>query len=195
MDYQDFRDKMAALDAFIETCELKDIDGEPHITINDDNVEEFREIMQDLITVATSDDNYVNEILEYLSEIDQRITDKNMIAKFIPLFAAIQALASAVRTFSQGEVEDGKAIELFKGTSTPNVDDWVFEMNTLNAPMDARFGKVVDKITSETGSITIKIKAPLANEVVEWEDTIFVVVPNMETILKEYQAKYTKTFP
>jgi len=194
MDYQEFRDKMDALDAFIETCETKEIDGDIHITINDDNVDEFREIMQDLITIATSDDNYVDQILEYLAEIDQKITDKNMIAKFIPVFAAIQAFASAVRTFAQGEVEEGKAIELFKGTGDPNVDEWVFEMNTLTAPMDARFGKVVDKVKTESGSTVIKIKAPLANEIVEWEDTMFVVVPEMEKILKEYQTKYTKTF-
>lgn len=179
-DYQDFKNSMETLEAFIEKTETKEIDGEVHITIDDTNVDEFRSIMEELIAVASSEDNYVDEILEYLSELDKKITDKNMIAKFIPLFAAMHSFATATK--------------LPESTNEVKLDEWVFEMNTLSAPLDARFGKVVDIVKSEEGVITTKIKAPLANEIVEWEDATFVVIPEMEPILKKYQEKYTKTF-
>jgi hypothetical protein len=179
-DYQEFKDAMDTLEAFIEKTETKDIDGEVHITIDDENVNEFMEIMQGLIAVATSDDNYVDEILEYLSELDKKITDKNMIAKFIPMFAALHSLATATK--------------LPETTTEVKLDDWVFELSNMGAPLDARIGKVVDIIRSDEGVLTTKIKAPLANEIVEWEDAVFVVLPEMEPLLKKYQEKYTKTF-
>jgi hypothetical protein len=179
-DYQDFRKYMETLEAFIEKTETKEIDGEVHITIDESNVEEFTEIMHQLISVASSEDNYVDEILNYLNEINQKITDKNMIAKFIPLFAAMHAFATATK--------------LPESSTDVNIDEWVYELNTMNVPMDARFGKVVDKIKNDDGVVITKIKAPLANEVVEWEDATFVVVPEMNEIFKKYQEKYTKTF-
>lgn len=193
MEYQDFKLKMDELEAFIETCETKEIEGEVHITINEANVDQFREIMEDLISVASSDDNYVEEILEYLSELDKKITDKTMIARFLPLFAAIQALAGAVKSMNPLEVTSD--VVLFPPTIDPDLDEWVFELNTLSAPLEARLGKVIDKVKAENGTNIIKIKTPLSNEVIEWEDdTSFVVIPGMEKILKEYQAKYTKIF-
>ena len=183
-EYQEFRDSMEILEKFIEKTETKEIDGEIHITIDDNNVEEFKEIMNNLISIASSDDGYVDEILEYLSEIDKKITDRNMIAKFIPLFAAINCFA--------------KITALPIPTKTDiKIDDWVFEVHDLDEsvpPLDARFGKVVNIITNEDGTLTHKVKAPLANDVIEWEDATFVVIPDMESMIKKYNEKYVKTF-
>lgn len=198
-DYQDFRNRMDELETFIAKTETKEIEGEPHITIDDTNVDEFMGIMTGLISIATSDDNYVDEIMAYLSQIDQRITDRNMIAKFIPLFAAIQSLVMVTKKFSKEVLQElindpEKEVSLFDETTTPAFDDWVFEKNTFDgAPLDSRFGKVVG-ITTENNVTTIRIKAPLINEVVEWEDATFVVIPDMEKVYKKYQEKYTRTF-
>lgn len=182
-EYQEFRDSMEVLEKFIGKTETKEIDGEVHITIDDNNVDEFKEIMQRLIGIASSDDGYVDEILEYLSELDEKITDRNMIAKFIPLFAAIECMA--------------KMTELPKSTTTPSVDDWVFELHDLDEsvpPLDARLGKVINIVTNEDGSVTYKVKTPLANDVTEWEDATFIVIPDMEKVIKKYNEKYVKTF-
>lgn len=198
-DYQDFRNRMDELEAFIAKTETKEIEGEPHITIDDSNKDEFMNIMTGLISIATSDDNYVDEIMAYLSQIDQRITDKNMIAKFIPLFAAIQSLVMVTKKFSKEVLQElindpEKEVSLFDETTTPAFDDWVFEKNTFDgAPLDMRFGKVVG-VTTENNVTTIKINAPLINEIVEWEDATFVVIPDMEKVYKKYQEKYTRTF-
>lgn len=179
-DYQEFKNAMSDLETFIEKTETKEIDGEIHITINDDNVDEFREIIYNLNAVATSENNYIDEILEYLSEYDTKLTDKNMIAKFIPLFAAMHSLASANQVPTK--------------TNEVKVNDWVFEISNMSAPLDARIGRVIDVSRSEDGTITTKVKAPLANDTVEWEDAVFIVIPDMESTLKIYQDKYTKTF-
>lgn len=198
-DYQDFRNRMDELEAFIAKSETKEIEGEQHITIDDTNVDEFMEIMTGLISIASSDDNYVDEIMAYLSQIDQRITDRHMIAKFIPLFAAIQSMVMATKKFSKEVLQElindpEKEVSLFDETTTPAFDDWVFEKNTFEgAPLDSRFGKVVG-ISTENEVTTIKIKAPLINEIVEWEDATFVVIPDMEKVYKKYQEKYTRTF-
>jgi hypothetical protein len=181
-DYEEFKRRMADLDEFIESCETKEIDDQVHIVIDDDNVNEFIEIVTKLINVASNADGYVEEIMEYLNDIDKKITDKNMIAKFIPLFAAIHSFAT------------------MKTLPDPNnevkIDDWIFELSDMDkpAPLDARFGKVINIVTNEDKTVTYKVKAPLANEIVEWEDAIFIVIPNMEETLKKYQDKYTKTF-
>lgn len=182
-DYGEFRDRMNELNMFIETCETKEIDGEVHITIDDENVNEFVSIINNLVTIASSEDGYVDEILEYLNDLDKKITDKNMIGKFIPLFAAIHCLAT------------------MKTLPDPNneikIDDWVFELSDMSkpAPMDARIGKVVNIIPNENGDgVIYRVKAPLVNQVDEWEDAVFIVIPEMEQMLKKYQEKYTKTF-
>jgi len=182
-DYGEFRDRMNELNEFIDKCENKEIDGEVHIVIDDSNVDEFTSIINKLLSIASSEDGYVDEIIEYLSELDKKITDKNMIGKFIPLFAAIHCFATMKKLpDSNNEVK---------------IDDWIFELSDMGrpAPFDARFGKVVNIIPNEDGtSVTYRIKAPLANEIVEWEDAAFIVIPEMEQMLKKYQEKYTKTF-
>lgn len=184
-EYQEFRDSMEVLEKFIEKTETKKIDGEVHITIDDNNVEEFKEIMENLISIASRDDGYVDEILEYLSEIDKKITDRNMIAKFIPLFAAMNCFAkmTALPVPTKTEIK---------------IDDWVFEFRDLDKddapPLDARFGKVINIINNEDGTLTHKVKAPLANDVIEWDDATFVVIPDMEITIKKYNEKYVKTF-
>jgi hypothetical protein len=186
-EYQEFRDSMEVLEKFIEKTETKEIDGEVHITIDDNNVEEFKEIMENLISIASSDDGYVDEILEYLSEIDKKITDRNMIAKFIPLFAAIDCLA--------------RATQIPNVTDEVKIDDWVFELHYMDdpngvPPLDARIGKVVNIIPSEDdpSKIIYKVKTPMSNEITEWEDASFVIIHNMEATLKKYNEKYVKTF-
>lgn len=182
-DYEEFRSRMGELDAFIDACNTKEIDGELHITIDDDNVNEFIDIVSSLVAIASNEDGYVDEIMEYLNDLDKKITDKNMIAKFIPLFAAIHCFST------------------MKNIPDPNnevkLDDWIFELSDMSkpAPMDARFGKVVNILPNEDGTgLVYKVKAPLANETVEWEDAVFIVIPEMEVMLKKYQEKYTKTF-
>ncbi len=199
-EYKEFRDSMEVLEKFIEGCETKDIDGEIHITIDDNNVDEFKGIMENLITIASSDDNYVDEILEYLNEIDKKILDRDMIAKFIPLFAAINCFATATRKFTKEQIAGlvaDQEVTLFEPTSSPNVDDWVFELHDLDQsapPLEARLGKVLNIVNNEDGTVVHKVKAPVANEVIEWEDATFVVIPNMEATMKKYQEKYVKTF-
>lgn len=185
-EYQEFRESMDVLEKFIEKTDTKEIDGEVHITIDDNNVDEFIDIMRKLISIASSDDGYVDEILEYLSEINKKITDRNMIAKFIPLFAAIDCIArmTTLPNFSQ-EVK---------------VDDWIFELHDMDdpngvPPLDARLGKVINIISNEDNTKMIyKVKTPLVNEIIEWEDATFLVIPEMEKTLKKYQEKYVKTF-
>jgi hypothetical protein len=183
VNYEEFKEQMKDLDNFIERCITKEIDGEVHITIDDDNVNEFVEIINRLITIATNEDGYVDEIIEYLNELDKKITDKNMIAKFIPLFSAIHCFATSKT--------------LPDPTNEIKIDDWVFELSDMNkpAPLDARIGKVVNIIPNEDGSgVIYRVKAPLANQVDEWEDVVFIVIPEMESMMKKYQEKYTKTF-
>ncbi len=82
-------------------------------------------------------------------------------------------------------------------TGEVKIDDWIMEINDMSkpAPFDARFGKVINIVPNEDGSgVVYRVKAPLANEIVEWEDAACVVIPNMEETLKKYQEKYTKTF-
>lgn len=184
-DYQEFKDSMQVLEDFIEKTETKEIEGEVHITIDDDNVEEFMEIIQNLISIATSDDNYVDGILEYLGELDQKITDRNMIAKFIPLYAALHAFALAAN--------------ITKNSDEVQVDDWVFVLNAFDTPratLDSAFGKIVDIAPSEDDATikVVKIKTPSSNEIIEWEEGVFVPIKDMTMILKKYQDKYTKTF-
>lgn len=183
-DYQEFKDMMGELETFIEKCETKEIESEIHIVIDDTNVDEFRAIIENLITVAVSEDNYVDEILAYLNELDQKITDRNMIAKFIPLFAATHCLA--------------RATEKPEPTTEVVLNDWVFILNAIEsrAPLESHIGKVVAIIppSEEKPEVTIKIKTPLSNDIDEWEDGVFVVIPGMEAMIKKYQEKYTKTF-
>ena len=185
-DYEVFRDRMDDLNKFIDSCETKEIDDKVHITIDDDNVDEFMSVINNLITIASSDDGYVDDILEYLNELNQKLTDKNMIAKFIPLFAAMNCFA--------------KMTTLPVPTKDVKVDDWVFELHDLDEgisvpPLDARFGRVVNIIEEEEGTgVIYKVRAPLSNETVEWEDATFIVIPDMDAMLKKYQEKYTKTF-
>lgn len=186
-EYQEFRDAMETLEKFIEKTETKEINGEVHITIDDNNVDEFVDIMHKLIDIASSDDGYVDEILEYLSEINEKITDRNMIAKFIPLFAVIDCLANI------------KTIPNFN--QQINIDDWVFELHDMDdpngvPPLDARLGKVVNIVPKEddNSKMVYKVKTPLVNEIIEWEDATFIVIPEMEKTLKKYQEKYVKTF-
>lgn len=183
-DYQEFKDMMNELETFIEKCETKEIESEVHIVIDDTNVDEFRAIIENLITVAVSEDNYVDDILEYLNELDKKITDRNMIAKFIPLFAATHCLALAKeKPEATSEVVNG---------------DWVFILNAIEtrAPLESHIGKVVaiEPPTEENGLLVVKIKTPLSNDVDEWEEGLFVVIPGMEAMIKKYQEKYTKTF-
>ena len=183
-DYQQFKDMMSELETFIEKCETKEIESEIHIVIDDTNVDEFRAIIENLITVAVSEDNYVDDILEYLNELDKKITDRNMIAKFIPLFAATHCLALAKeKPEPTSEVANG---------------DWVFILNAIEtrAPLESHIGKVVSIVqpTEEEPVTKINIKTPLSGEIDEWEDGLFVVIPGMEAMIKKYQEKYTKTF-
>lgn len=184
-DYGEFRDRMNELNTFIDSCATKEIDGEVHITIDNDNVTEFVSIINNLVSIASSEDGYVDEILEYLNDLDKKITDNNMIGKFIPLFAAIHCFAT------------------MKTLPNPNneikIDDWVFELTDLTAskvpPLDARIGKIVNIIPKENGEgVTYRVKAPLANQVDEWDEVVFIVIPDMEVMMKKYQEKYTKTF-
>lgn len=204
-DYAEFRERMNELNGFIETCETKEIDGVVHITIDDDNVEDFMNIVNKLVMIASSEDGYVDEILEYLNELDKKITDKNMIAKFICLMAAMHCQAKYLNdlfvAFNAPDPEKTDFKNLMNNiprlTGEVKIDDWIMEINDMTkpAPFDARFGKVINIVPNEDGSgVIYRVKAPLANEIVEWEDAAYVVIPNMEETLKKYQEKYTKTF-
>jgi hypothetical protein len=185
-EYQEFRDSMDVLEKFIEKCETKEIDGEVHITIDDTNLDQFVDIIKKLITIANSEDGYVDEIIEYLSEIETKITDRNMIAKFIPLFAAIDCFARMTKLPNINE--------------EVKIDDWVFELHNMDdpngvPPLDARFGKVINIVPNEDNTNMIyKVKTPFDNEVIEWEDAIFIIIPEMEKTIKKYQEKYIKKF-
>lgn len=179
-DYEDFRERMATLEKFIGGCDTKEIDGEVHITIDENNVDEFTDIVQSLLTVATSEDGYVDEVLQYLTEINTRLTDRNMIAKVLHTFVAMECLATMTTLPDPNE--------------EVRFDDWVLEISNKEAHFQDRFGKVVGIDKLEDGKMQYRVRAPLASEVIEWEDPCFVIIPNMERVLKVYQDRYTKIF-
>jgi hypothetical protein len=181
-EYQKFKDQLQKLTDYIHAMDTEMIEDEVHLKVDDNNVDEFTELLNSVCESAIVNDGFVNEVFEYLNQLTVKSTEIEMTIKLLPLFAALHSFYQA----SQSKKKKKEEIK---------IDDWVYEVTNFSVPLESRFGKVIEIIapTEEAGTV-IKIKTPITNEIVEWEDATFFIIPEMGGLIKQFEKSYTRKF-
>jgi hypothetical protein len=181
-EYQKFKDQLQKLTDYIQAMDTELIEDEVHLKVDDNNVDEFTELLNSVCESAIVNDSFVNEVFEYLNELTVKSTKIEMTIKLLPLFAVLHSYYLASQAKKKKKVQEVQ------------IDDWVYEVSNFQVELESRFGKVIEILTNEEGAKIVKIKAPVTNEIVEWEDATFFIVPELGGIIKQFEKSYTRKF-